>query len=216
MSKVIGEPLTSREEEIRALAARGLSNAEIASVAHISEATVKTHLRSIFAKTGFTSRAQIAAARPGDELVYSGDVPPAAPTRNRSRRVVGPTLAAMGVILVILAAVFVPRLFAAPPADRSEWVTFTMPTGTLVDCEFRFRIMEMEGSTVSNTRVDEARAALTSLSIETLAREVNDGQLEQDPNRYAATLAQRVEDRLGDGGLLGEGIGLETASKCHI
>ncbi len=216
MSKVIGEPLTSREEEIRALAARGLSNAEIASVAHISEATVKTHMRSIFVKTGVTSRAQIAAARPGEESVYSSDVPPAAPTHNRSRRVVGPILAAMGVILVILAAVFIPRPFAVPPADRSEWVTFTMPTGTLVDCEFRFRIMEMEGSAVSSTRVDEARAALTSLSIETLAREVNDGQLEQDPNRFAAALAQRVEDPLGDRGLLGEGVGLETTWKCHI
>lgn len=53
--------LTAREQEIYALAARGLSNAEIAREAFISEATVKTHMRHIMAKLGVTSRSRLAA-----------------------------------------------------------------------------------------------------------------------------------------------------------
>ena len=53
--------LSSREREIFLLAARGLSNSDIAQSAHIGESTVKTHLSSILTKLGFTSRAQIVA-----------------------------------------------------------------------------------------------------------------------------------------------------------
>jgi DNA-binding NarL/FixJ family response regulator len=53
--------LSSREKEIFLLAARGLSNSDIAQRAHIGESTVKTHLSSILTKLGFTSRAQIVA-----------------------------------------------------------------------------------------------------------------------------------------------------------
>ncbi len=53
--------LSSREKEIFLLAARGLSNSDIAQSAHIGESTVKTHLSSILTKLGFTSRAQIVA-----------------------------------------------------------------------------------------------------------------------------------------------------------
>lgn len=53
--------LSAREREIFLLAARGLSNNDIAHSAHIGESTVKTHLSSILTKLGFTSRAQIVA-----------------------------------------------------------------------------------------------------------------------------------------------------------
>ena len=53
--------LSSREREIFLLAARGLSNNDIAHSAHIGQSTVKTHLSSILTKLGFTSRAQIVA-----------------------------------------------------------------------------------------------------------------------------------------------------------
>ncbi|TFD83566.1 LuxR family transcriptional regulator [Cryobacterium lactosi] len=53
--------LSSREREIFLLAARGLSNSDIAQSAHIGESTVKTHLSSILSKLGFTSRSQIVA-----------------------------------------------------------------------------------------------------------------------------------------------------------
>lgn len=53
--------LTARELEIYALVARGLSNAEIASGEHISEATVKTHVSSILRKLELRSRTQLAA-----------------------------------------------------------------------------------------------------------------------------------------------------------
>ncbi|MFB2596537.1 response regulator [Herbiconiux sp. P17] len=51
--------LTPREREIFLLAAKGLRNSEIAAAAFVSEATVKTHIRSILAKLGLETRAQI-------------------------------------------------------------------------------------------------------------------------------------------------------------
>lgn len=49
-------PLTTREREVLALVARGLSNAEIGRELFIGEATVKTHLIRIFQKLGVSDR----------------------------------------------------------------------------------------------------------------------------------------------------------------
>ena len=50
--------LTVREAEVLQLIATGLSNGEIASRLYLSNATVKTHVNRIFAKTGARDRAQ--------------------------------------------------------------------------------------------------------------------------------------------------------------
>ena len=50
--------LTTREVEVLALLASGLSNTEIAQRLYLSNATVKTHINRIFAKTGARDRAQ--------------------------------------------------------------------------------------------------------------------------------------------------------------
>ena len=50
--------LTARETEVLTLLASGLSNAEIAKRLYLSNATVKTHINRIFAKSGARDRAQ--------------------------------------------------------------------------------------------------------------------------------------------------------------
>jgi DNA-binding NarL/FixJ family response regulator len=50
------ESLTEREHDVLRLMARGATNAEIASAMHVAEATVKTHVGSIFAKLDVRDR----------------------------------------------------------------------------------------------------------------------------------------------------------------
>ncbi|MFW6201518.1 MAG: response regulator transcription factor [Gemmatimonadota bacterium] len=87
--------LTPREEEVVGLVRRGLSNREIGRELAISPNTVKTHLRSVFDKSGFRTRVALIAALaapPG-----AGGAPPTAgvgasasgerrPTVRRERR----------------------------------------------------------------------------------------------------------------------------------
>ncbi len=61
------EPLTEREFEVLAMAAKGLSNKMIARELHLSDRTVQVHLSNIFGKLGVASRTEavITALRRG-------------------------------------------------------------------------------------------------------------------------------------------------------
>ena len=50
--------MTPREAEVLTLVAQGLTNGEIAARLFVSEATVKSHINHLFAKTGVHDRAQ--------------------------------------------------------------------------------------------------------------------------------------------------------------
>ena len=53
-------PLTERETQVAELAARGMTNRQIAAELHISLLTAETHVRNILRKCDLQSRAQLA------------------------------------------------------------------------------------------------------------------------------------------------------------
>ncbi len=59
-SGVLPYGLTEREMDVATLAAKGMSNKEIATVLYITEATVKFHLRTVFSKLGIERRSKLA------------------------------------------------------------------------------------------------------------------------------------------------------------
>lgn len=69
----VGEALTPQELEVAGLAAKGLSNPQIASRLFLSARTVSSHLYRVFPKLGITSRGELRDAL--------GSLPPEPPTR---------------------------------------------------------------------------------------------------------------------------------------
>ena len=55
-----GDPLTRREHEILALLAEGMTTPQIAERLGIRPGTIKTHLTSVYRKTGAQNRVQAA------------------------------------------------------------------------------------------------------------------------------------------------------------
>ncbi len=68
-------PLTDRETDVLTLTAQALSNGQIASRLHITEATVKRHLTNIYAKLGAVSRVDAIRKATAARLIDPGDSP---------------------------------------------------------------------------------------------------------------------------------------------
>jgi DNA-binding NarL/FixJ family response regulator len=68
--------LTDREHDVLRLMARGATNAEIAAALFVAEATVKTHVGSIFTKLGVRDRAAAIVFAYDHGVVVPGALPP--------------------------------------------------------------------------------------------------------------------------------------------
>jgi DNA-binding NarL/FixJ family response regulator len=68
--------LTEREHDVLRLMARGATNPEIAAALQVAEATVKTHVGSIFAKLGVRDRAAAIVFAYDHGVVTPGSTPP--------------------------------------------------------------------------------------------------------------------------------------------
>ena len=71
------DELTDREHAVLRLMARGATNAEIAASLYVAEATVKTHVGSIFRKLGVRDRAAAIVFAYDHGVVSPGAAPPA-------------------------------------------------------------------------------------------------------------------------------------------
>lgn len=70
------EQLTAREHDVLRHLARGASNGEIAGALYVSEATVKSHVGSIFTKLGLRDRAAVIVYAFDHGLVHPGSTGP--------------------------------------------------------------------------------------------------------------------------------------------
>ena len=70
------ELLTEREHDVLRLMARGATNAEIAATLYLAEATVKSHVGSIFTKLGVRDRAAAIVFAYDHGVVTPGSMPP--------------------------------------------------------------------------------------------------------------------------------------------
>ena len=69
------DQITEREHAVLRLIARGATNAEVAAALFVSEATVKSHIGSIFAKLGVRDRAAAIVFAYDHGVVTPGDEP---------------------------------------------------------------------------------------------------------------------------------------------
>jgi len=73
-NKADADRLSGRELEVLLMVARGMSNQQIATSLHLSEATIKRHLANIYPRIGVTSRGEAVRKALSEKWISSRDI----------------------------------------------------------------------------------------------------------------------------------------------
>jgi ATP/maltotriose-dependent transcriptional regulator MalT len=74
VKKADGYGISARELEVLVLVSRGLSNNQIASRLHLSEAIVKRHLANLYPKMGVSSRGEAVSKAMSEGWITERDI----------------------------------------------------------------------------------------------------------------------------------------------
>ncbi|HEX5467344.1 MAG TPA: helix-turn-helix transcriptional regulator [Candidatus Limnocylindrales bacterium] len=133
--------LSPREREVLALALTGMTAGEIAEALVVTEATVRSHLARIYAKTGVRNRTELVLAFEGSPAASDGPAPndrspsaggpPGQPSRRPVRGVwlVAGGFVALAVVLTLIAAV----ITAGPPSVPLSRISAAIDGGQVVE-----------------------------------------------------------------------------------
>ncbi len=149
--------LSEREQEIFAAAVEGVTAREIAGRFSLSEATVRSHLSSIYSKVGVTGRLELLARlsrkpaagsplSPGNSARVAGEGRDSSP-RLRPRVAI---VAIVAVMVGVAAAVFLVVRPDLPPRSDLATVFRSLATGQVTD-------LSLVGETLTVTAVDGQR-----------------------------------------------------------
>jgi DNA-binding CsgD family transcriptional regulator len=174
-------PLSQREREILAAAIEGVTAREIASRFSLSEATVRSHLSSIYAKAGVSGRLELLAclsrrpdrSGPVDRTVDGSREGGRNPTGGRPRRW------AAVVILVVIIGVALAAFLAVRPdlPSRADLATVSrlMASGQVTDLSLvgeRLIVTTIDGHRLRAEGVSESQAeALWAAGVQQIQRQ---------------------------------------------
>lgn len=162
-------PLSEREREILAVAIEGVTAREIASRFSLSEATVRSHLSSIYAKAGVSGRLELLArlsrrpdpTGPVDRTgVDGGGEGGRNPTGGRPRRW-APVVAILVVIIGVAVAAFLAVRPDLPSRADLATVSRLMATGQVTDLSLvgeRLIVTTIDGQHLRVEGVSESQA----------------------------------------------------------
>lgn len=181
--------LTERERDVLDLALQGLPAREIGHRLFVSEATVRSHLASIYGKLGVSGRVELLARYRGFERLMHGDMPLSQPPRSWGRRHLSSRRLRLGILAAVV-TVAIAAFFVLRP-DLPPRTTLTALEGEIAADQVAE--LDVVGSSATITRTDGTRQRLGDL---TLAQLDGPSGLLQRAVRAGAVIQARADSSL--------------------